>query len=766
MALLAALSFMLAQHSQTILLPRFSMSFSDTGRLENLVIQGSGNLALLDQDSALLCLRIDGKVEKPTSLVVKDKTFKFKYPQGQATVQMKNRGNYVTFELVDVKVTGHVELAIWGPLATSLDESIGETVGVVQRHGKAFGVQILNAKTLGGYPNTEDDVEPSYDIFATGDLSDAKADTGELYRGDTARGLPGGGSVVQAYTRDRSQTREIKNWGHDHYTAPAYRDGGLIGSKIALFGCNSEDALSAMGEIERQEGLPHPMIDGVWAKISPAATESYIVTGFDTRNLDACLELTKKAGLKYLYTDGCFETWGHFKLHPDGFPKNWESMKECVDRAVRVGVRLGAHTLSNFITTNDPYVTPVPDKRLAEVGDSRLAAALDATMTEISVEDGKFFDQFANNALKTARVGNELIQYAAVTNNRLTGCKRGAFGTKAASHGAGDRIAKLMDHGYGTFLTNADLTKEVAHNIARLFNETGLQQLSMDGLEGNWSTGMGQYGRALFAETWYNALSPKLRGQVINDASNPGAFNWHINTRENWGEPWYAGFRKSQTQYRLKNQHYFKRNFMPAMLGWFQMGPETTLEDMQWLLARAAGFDAGFCIVTSLDGVAKNPNGEKILAAVKAWESARHAHAFPTRMQSDLRDINNEYDLEQVAPGHWAITRMNIGRLEFKGDRVEGKFSLDRFRETARLIFQVPQGVRGEHLALSIDGVPVADFPATVDGYKYFDVGLGKYQPGPHSIALTGSVSDATDAHIDIEVRVPTGKPRGLPGKS
>jgi RNA polymerase sigma factor (sigma-70 family) len=131
----------------------------------------------------------------------------------------------------------------------------------------------------------------------------------------------------------------------------------------------------------------------------------------------------------------------------------------------------------------------------------------------------------------------------------------------------------------------------VARRLADLFNQTGLMQISFDGLEGNWSTGMGQYGRTLFVTTWYDHLRDDLRGRVINDASNPGHYFWHIYTRMNWGEPWYAGFRESQTEYRLKNQEYFRRNLMPCMLGWFNITAQTSLEDIEWLLARAAGFD-------------------------------------------------------------------------------------------------------------------------------------------------------------------------------
>ena len=103
-------------------------------------------------------------------------------------------------------------------------------------------------------------------------------------------------------------------------------------------------------------------------------------------------------------------------------------------------------------------------------------------------------------------IGDELVRYTSVSTNapwRLLGCQRGAWGTGAATHPAGAPAAKLMDHGYKVFLTDADLSQEVARNIAKLCNHAGTLQISLDGLEGNWSTGMGQYGRTLFTKSLF-----------------------------------------------------------------------------------------------------------------------------------------------------------------------------------------------------------------------------------------------------------------------
>ncbi len=628
------------------------------------------------QRAPLLSLRIKGTTVQPESMkwIARTGRIVLSYNQGKVRVEIVAvcKPTHISFELVKLTPKKDVDLAIWGPYPTTITKSIGETVGVVHDDEYAVGIQALNAKTLGGYPNTEDDVEPSYDIFASGNLVDVSGEDAmkDLYRGDTAKQTPFG-SVLQAYTRDRSKQRIIENWGHKYYVAPPYRDGGLVGSKIALFGCPASEALPTIGKIEIAEGLPHPILDGAWAKVSPNATESYLIIGFGENDLDQAIALTKKAGLRYLYTDSCFETWGHFKLHSDRFPDGWTSMKRCVDRAKEQGIRLGVHTLSNFITTNDPYVTPVPDKRLAIVGSSKLASSLSASAKSILIDDPKFFNQMQNNTLRTVRVGDELIEYESVSTSApwtLLNCKRGSFGTMATSHRKGSMISKLMDHGYRTFLTDADLTVEMSKSIANFFNETGLLQLSLDGLEGNWSTGMGQFGRTLMTKTWYDNLRSDLRGQVINDASNPGHFNWHIYTRMNWGEPWYAGFRESQTQYRLMNQRYYQRNLMPSMLGWFSMSAETSLEDAEWLLARAAGFDAGFCLCTSPQTVGANGDGEAILESIKEWEKARLAGAFSVSQKQRLRLLSNEFRLEPSGSGWRLIPVYSVkGRLPASG---------------------------------------------------------------------------------------------------
>jgi hypothetical protein len=630
-----------------------------------------------DQHAPLLSLRIADKLIAPESAVWEDELNQLTLHYGPhgpiAVLHVSTRPTHVVFDLVDLKETqpaNPVELVLWGPFPTTIGDIIGETVGVVRDKEFAIGLQALNTKTLGGYPTQENDIEVEHGADDTGDYPNLPAELkkGQGFRGDTAVRTDFG-SVLQAFCRNRDRERIISNWGQEKYVAPPYHDGGVIGSKIALFGCPASKALATLGAIELAEGLPHPMLDGVWGKVAPNATCSYLIVDFGEDTIDRAIEMAKRAGLAYVYNSSAFETWGHFELKRNLFPHGWDGLRTCADKARKAGVRLGFHTLSNFITPNDPYVTPVPDPRLARIGASVLQGDIDASTKEITVAEPDFFRHATD--MNTVVIGQELVRYNSVSGEapwRLLKCKRGAYGTKAAPHSAGASVGKLMDQSYHVFLTDADLSQEVARNIANLCNQTGAMQLSFDGLEGNWSTGYGQYGRTLFTKAWYDALSPELQGQVINDASNPGHFNWHIYTRMNWGEPWGAGFRKGQTLYRFKNQLYFERNLMPHMLGWFALSRETTRDDAEWLLARAAGYDAGFALATSLASTAQlaaDPSSAEapqkygatpaILEAIRQWETARLAGAFPENVKAELRDNTHEFHLEPVGPGSWDL---------------------------------------------------------------------------------------------------------------
>ena len=530
---------------------------------------------------------------------------------------------------------GRATLALWGPYPATIRETVGEVIGVVRDGAFALGLQSLNPKTLGGFPEN---------------------DEGSADRPYAAR-QTAWGSVLQAYSMDRSKPRSIAVWSKraPNMPVPAVPGETVIGSKIALFGCREEKALETIGQIELAEGLPHPLIDGVWAKASPERGRSYLIADFSEADIDEMLGYVKRANLMSLYHGNPFKSWGHYEPSPKFFPSGVAGMKSCATKAKAEGIRLGAHTLSNFINTHDPYITPVPDPRLVKTGTSALAEDIDASTTTIPVASPEYFTNRLGNELKTVVIGEELVRYRSVSVDapwKLLDCQRGAYGTKAAAYPKGATAGKLMDHSYKVFFPNLEMQREIARNLARRFNETGLSHMDFDGHEGCLAPGEGTYGNELFAKEFYDHLDHT----VINGTSPPlSHFYWHINSYCNWGEPWYGGFRDSMQEYRINNQAFCERNFIPKMLGWYLLTPTTCLSDMEWMLARAAGFNAGFALATSPNALRKNPESGKILDAIREWETARRSGVFTTSQREILPNPKREFHLERVADGSWDL---------------------------------------------------------------------------------------------------------------
>jgi len=256
--------------------------------------------------------------------------------------------------------------------------------------------------------------------------------------------------------------------------------------------------------------------------------------------------------------------------------------------------------------------------------------------------------------LHTVVIDQELVRYRAVSATppwMLVDCERGAFGTRAATHRTGAAVGKLLDHPYKVFYPTIDMQDEIARNLATWFNATGVSHMDFDGHEGGLGTGQGDYAIERFAKVFYDTLDHP----VLNGTSNSEPFYWHINTYCNWGEPWYGGFRESMQEYRLQNQALFERNFIPHMLGWYRLTSATSLPEMEWMLARAAGHNAGFAMSTTLSELRTNAETGILLDAIREWETARRAGAFSAALRERLKNPALEFHLAPVGGGTWDL---------------------------------------------------------------------------------------------------------------
>ena len=648
---------------------------------------------------------------EPTGLRRGEEIWSFSFEGGiELRVQVAASRDYIRFKLEKAVRPGLIKAVLWGPLNTTISETVGEVVGVVRDRDFAIGIQALNTKTCGGK------------------LVNDEGTTG----GRTTATKEEFGSSLQAFCVNQARDRTMTVW-HQHKNVPVKALEGftLEGSALALFGTAPASVLPLIGRIELAEGLPHPVIDGQWVKASKAAGRPYLIAAFSENDIDAMLEYTRRLGFPALYHSGPFKTWGHFDLLEDLFPNGRSGFKACVDKARALGLRVGAHTLTNFITTNDPFVTTAANRGLMAAGTARLQRDVDAAAAEIVVDREDYFKQ--ESTLNGVLIGTEIVRYRGVTGTGpyiLTDCVRGAFGTAAAPHAKGDEARKLMDHPYKTLFPDWPMQEELIRNLAGFFNETGTAQLDFDGHEGTCYLGRGDYGHVHFVD----AFLGQVDHLVVNGSSNIGHFYWHFNSYINWGEPWYAGFRESQSRYRFDLQPFYERNYMPNMLGWFLMTPDTRLEDIEWMLARAAGYGAGYAFVAEYETFQKNPATDAIIAAIRTWEEAKDLGVFSVGQRARLKDPDRDFHLERTGEGRWSLQDYEKFRFEHSkkvlqpGEPTHSEWSFDN-----------AYGPQPLHLHLLLTGEDGEAKDLTIEVDRFFKVAVPATLKKGQSLVWDGS---------------------------
>ncbi len=632
-----------AQAQHVYRTPGFAMEINGRGEIVKLTdLKSQRNYAPDGRPGYLVRVKSIGGAEiLPTAFKAKKGLLTFAFDGGiELTVRAAQKPEYLRFELIEAAHPEKIDAVLWGPILTTIDETVGEVVGVVRNADFAIGIQTLNSKTCGGR------------------LVNDEGTTG----GMTTAAKEESGSSLQAFCVNQARDRVMTVWHqHKKVTVKALPGFSLVGSALVVFGSAPAEALPLIGRIELAEGLPHPMIEGEWVRTSGATGRPYLISNFSEKNVDEMLEYARRLGFYSLYHSGPFKTWGHFDLLEDMFPNGRAGLKQCVGKARAKGIRMGVHTLTNFITTNDPFVTTAANKGLMAAGIAALQKDIDAASTDIAVDRDDYFRQ--ESTLNSVLIGTEIIRYQDVTGSGpyvLTNCVRGAFGTAAAAHAKGKYAKKLMDHPYKTLFPDWAMQEELIRNLAALFNETGVSHMDFDGHEGTCYLGRGDYGHDHFVE----AFLSQVDHLVVNGSSNIGHFYWHMNSYINWGEPWYASFRESQSEQRFKHQPFLERNYLPNMLGWFLMTPDTRLEDIEWMLARAAGYRAGYAFVADPEAFGKNPDTDVIIASIRTWEEAKELGVFSDEQRTRLKDPEKDFHLERQEKNRWALRNYEKFRFE------------------------------------------------------------------------------------------------------
>ena len=442
--------------------------------------------------------------------------------------------------------------------------------------------------------------------------------------------------------------------------AVCYPRYGLKGAKVALIGCPVRDLRSVLKEVVRREGLPYSPLGGPFAMDAEENRLSYIFATVSERNVDEWIKLARKAGMGIIHIIGWWHTLGHYEPRSDLFPNGLEGMKEVVAKIHDAGLLAGMHTLTGFISPNDPWVTPVPDKRLAKDATFTLAERIDEKAQIIPTLEppGDLDTVWASHSRgNVIQIGDELIQYTGLSQEPpygFTGCKRGAFGTKERPHRQGTPVYHLFSR-WAVFFPDMDstLVDELAERIAHVFNTCNFDMIYQDGAEvspDGWH-GVAKMRQAIFS---------RLKGRVRVEASTWNHHSWPFHSCLGaWDHPQWAY--KRFTDIHLRNlQAVRESSLLPYQLGWWVIkGPSVDSramfpDEMEYLCLKSLAWDAPL----SLQGVNPGPNppnarqGE-YLAMLGQYERLRLEGHIPESVKEKLRAPGAEFHLVRETDKRW-----------------------------------------------------------------------------------------------------------------
>lgn len=560
-------------------------------------------------------------------------------------IEVKEYSSYASLELIES--SPNIQKVNWGHVVFKLYNRVGNLLGVARGYNTSIFMGSLNTKTMA-----------------------------------TGQNIQGGYNLLRAETTDYSRKQVNRGWKGMPVDMPALPGETVIGSKIGIIICKDGDFLSHMEELELNEKLPRTFLKrpldegpGVWAKISPLARTGLLRVAISPKNYKDCIELAKLMGVHVLYHPGIFSHLGEPSLKKSTFPNGEEELKFIAKEVAKENIVLGAHNLSNFTNPIASYVTGKPDVRLAKSIPVTLSKPLSANKNDRilhltndslknlklwingTVEEQKKNDRFILIDEEIIRFRRTNIDLDNLTIKKVT---RGHFKTKVTAHESGTKLATLIggSEAYNVVYGNMLMLREQARRFGRFYRENLLVRLSFDGLEGNSYSGYGHselgFGMNEFVKNFWEEATKYGRFNYHSTSSRVTSYVWHWIGSISWGEPWYADFRNSMMNYRLRRAVELDASYIPYRLGQFTFRKDISLQDATWIMANHTGHKAGVDIYITPD-FHKDPVTAPLLKEVNKWNRYRDSGQIKPSEYAILQNPYYEFELTESEYGQFSL---------------------------------------------------------------------------------------------------------------
>jgi hypothetical protein len=475
------------------------------------------------------------------------------------------------------------------------------------------------------------------------------------------------GTRLTMRSHDQTTTRNLSHEQRDVPLAVEPIPGlTVLHSAVALFGCpgGRDSELDRIEAVALGEKLPHPMWKGTWIKRSREMSRMRVWTGFDEKSMDTAIGTARDLGAISLGRfHGFYSNWGHHDIDKRVFPGGWAALKRGALKAQKNGIQLEFYTMSHFLkpmTQPEPYLAPVPDPRLAHLKvKPRLLAPIDADAKQLAIAYDKtlaeYWTKHANH--RVVQIDDEILEAGAFDGQPdkilLKDLTRGQFMGTPAAHSVEAPARVLLVSGYhNAFPGTVGMYEEIARREADLICRNDLGSLTLDGF--GEASGHGGYDLNVYLDTMHKVFRKHGREVLVTSSPSQSILNWHMISYFSWGEfNLFAGFRGTMLDYRLGRQEEIEANLIPAKMGQYYPNSETTLEDIEWLMARTAGWNSGVDFAFGIDKLHKNPRYKDLCQSVRDWEAAKLADAFTEKQKMEMRQTDRLYHLSKSAEGKW-----------------------------------------------------------------------------------------------------------------
>jgi len=483
----------------------------------------------------------------------------------------------------------------------------------------------------------------------------------------------------------------------------------LTGAKIAILGCRPLQLLRRLSRIEKENCLPHPILDGVWARRSYEVRTSYLFVDLTKLNADEIIGYAQRGGFRYIvvYHENWTSSYGTYPVNQFTFP-NGNSDLQVVSAAVHAaGLKLGMHLLYMLIAKDSDLVTPVlhPGFFMVPGVTRKLAAdiypgqseALIPTTTSPDGPDG-FLAAGQKGPLTrhtelrgySLRIDNEVIVYEDIQTTQPYGFTVKPANIKAP-HSADALIENfaecLMDEKTTYYLPDltGELWGQMTARVADIIQKFGFDFIYPDG-----------FGEPLIpplpvdlVPKWYlvNLLFSKLYG-AIQSISRPVLFAhepnigripdlftdylWHVFSRGNTRDYLRPNGVDQVTSKRIieyfashslpgsESEFIADRDLQPFEFGWFGYvlqylnpkpnlpgGDATRPREIEYAWSKALAYGGAMSLETSQTCLEGNGRTGEVLDLIKLWEDLRLTNYFPESIRDQIKDPLKEIPLKE-----------------------------------------------------------------------------------------------------------------------